>query len=90
MHLLTNRWTKTKTSPVNLSQNIRRELRRKKFSQADLARKMGKSPSTVHALVHGRGSPRLSTLEHLASVLGTTVARLVERRSRRKQLDAET
>jgi transcriptional regulator with XRE-family HTH domain len=75
---------------MNLTENIRRELQRKRLSQAALARKMGKAPSTVHALVHGRGSPRLSTLERLAAVLDTTVGALVGGRSRRKRLGGDS
>ena len=74
---------------MKLTENIRRQLGRKRLSQAELARKMGKAPSTVHALVHGRGSPRLSTLEQLAAVLDTTVGALVGGRSRRKRLDVD-
>lgn len=73
---------------MQLTENIHRHLRRKRLNQAELARRMGKAPATIHALVHGRGSPRLSTLERLAAALGTSVAALVGGRPRQNAVDS--
>lgn len=47
------------------------------YSQADLARRMGRSRSMVHGLIHGHPDPRLSTLELVAKALTTTVSELL-------------
>lgn len=59
------------------SQEIKARLKQKRVSQAALARKWGKSPTTIHFLVERR--LKSEALEKkLARVLGVTVESLKE------------
>lgn len=59
-----------------LSTTITRALEAKGLTQADLARRMKKSRSLVHALINGK-DPRLGTLTSVAKALDTTASELL-------------
>ncbi len=61
-----------------LALRLREERRRRRFSIRKLAEASGLSPTTVHQIETGRGSPSLSTLQALASTLGVPLATLFE------------
>jgi ribosome-binding protein aMBF1 (putative translation factor) len=66
---------------TKLSKTIQRALRAKGLTQADLARRMKKSRSLVHALINGE-DPRLGTLTNVAEALDTTASELLAGRWR--------
>jgi transcriptional regulator with XRE-family HTH domain len=58
-----------------------RELRhRRGLSQAELAKRTGLRRATIVALERGQSSPRLTTLEKLATALGVSVVQLLTAR----------
>jgi transcriptional regulator with XRE-family HTH domain len=61
-----------------LAARLREERRRQRLSLRKLAEVSGLSPTTVHQIETGRGSPSLATLQTLASTLGVPLATLLE------------
>jgi transcriptional regulator with XRE-family HTH domain len=61
-----------------LALRLREERRRRRFSIRKLAEESDLSPTTVHQIETGRGSPSLATLQALASTLGVPLATLFE------------
>jgi transcriptional regulator with XRE-family HTH domain len=61
-----------------LAARLREERRRLRLSLRRLAAMSGLSPTTVHQIETGRGSPSLATLQTLATTLGVPVAALFE------------
>jgi transcriptional regulator with XRE-family HTH domain len=61
-----------------LAMRLREERRRRRLSLRKLAEVSGLSPTTVHHIEAGQGSPSLATLQALASTLGVPVAALLE------------
>jgi HTH-type transcriptional repressor of puuD len=61
-----------------LAARLREERRRRGLSLRRLAELSGLSPTTIHQIEIGRDSPRLGTLELLASTLGIPLAGLFE------------
>jgi transcriptional regulator with XRE-family HTH domain len=61
-----------------LAARLREERRRRRFSLRKLAAASGLSPTTIHQIEAGRGSPSLATLQALASTLGVPLAALFE------------
>ena len=61
-----------------LAARLREERRRKRFSLRKLAELSALSPTTIHQIEAGRGSPSLATLQALASTLGVPLATLFE------------
>ena len=61
-----------------LAARLREERRRRRLSLRKLAEESGLSPTTVHQIEAGRGSPSLATLQALASTLGVPLATLFE------------
>ena len=61
-----------------LAARLREERRRKRLSLRKLAEPSGLSPTTIHQIETGRGSPSLATLQALASTLGVPLAALFE------------
>ena len=61
-----------------LASRLREERRRRRLSLRKLAEVSGLSPTTVHQIESGRGSPSLATLQALASALGVPLATLFE------------
>ena len=61
-----------------LAARLREERRRRRLSLRKLAETSGLSPTTVHQIEAGRGSPSLATLQALASTLGVPLAALFE------------
>jgi len=61
-----------------LAARLREERRRRRLSLRKLAEASGLSPTTVHQIESGRGSPSLATLQALASTLGVPLATLFE------------
>ena len=62
-----------------------RELReRKGVSLRELARRAHIGAATLSRIESGKANPRLSTLLHLAGVLGVFVGHLFEKQARRK------
>jgi len=61
-----------------LAARLREERRRRRFSLRRLAALSGLSPTTIHQIETGRGSPSLATLQALASTLGVPLATLFE------------
>ena len=61
-----------------LASRLREERRRRRFSLRKLAEASGLSPTTIHQIETGRGSPSLATLQALASTLGVPLATLFE------------
>ncbi len=61
-----------------LAARLREERRRQRLSLRKLAEVSGLSPTTVHQIETGRGSPSLATLHTLASTLGVPLAALLE------------
>jgi len=68
------------TDPLyrTLALRLREERRRRRLSLRKLAEVSGLSPTTVHHIETGRGSPSLATLQALASTLGVPLAALFE------------
>jgi transcriptional regulator with XRE-family HTH domain len=64
-----------------LATRLVEERRRKRLSLRRLAELSGLSPTTVHQIETGRGSPSLATLQAVASTLGVPLAALLERRA---------
>lgn len=62
---------------MNVARNIKRARKAKKLKQAELARLLEVSRSTVHAWEHGGPGPKLDDLPKIANVLETTVADLI-------------
>jgi transcriptional regulator with XRE-family HTH domain len=61
-----------------LAARLRDERRRRRLSLRKLAERSGLSPTTVHQIETGRGSPSLATLQALAATLGVPLATLFE------------
>jgi transcriptional regulator with XRE-family HTH domain len=61
-----------------LAARLAAERRRRRLSLRRLAEMSGLSPTTVHQIEAGRGSPSLATLQALASTLGVPLAALFE------------
>lgn len=61
-----------------LALRLREERRRRRLSLRKLAEVSGLSPTTVHHIEAGHGSPSLATLQALASTLGVPLAALLE------------
>jgi transcriptional regulator with XRE-family HTH domain len=61
-----------------LAARLREERRRRHFSIRRLAEASDLSPTTVHQIETGHGSPSLATLQALASTLGVPLAALFE------------
>jgi transcriptional regulator with XRE-family HTH domain len=61
-----------------LAARLHEERRRRRLSLRKLAEASGLSPTTVHQIEAGRGSPSLATLQALASTLGVPIATLFE------------
>jgi len=61
-----------------LAARLREERRRKHLSLRKLAELSALSPTTIHQIEAGRGSPSLATLQSLASTLGVPLAALFE------------
>jgi transcriptional regulator with XRE-family HTH domain len=61
-----------------LAARLREERRRRRLSLRKLAEASGLSPTTIHQIETGRGSPSLATLQALASTLGMPLATLFE------------
>jgi transcriptional regulator with XRE-family HTH domain len=61
-----------------LAGRLREERRRRRLSLRKLADASGLSPTTIHQIEAGRGSPSLATLQALASTLGVPLATLFE------------
>jgi transcriptional regulator with XRE-family HTH domain len=68
------------TNPLSgvLGSRLREERRRRRLSLRRLAGLSGLSPTTVHQIEVGRGSPSLATLQALASTLHVPLATLFE------------
>jgi XRE family transcriptional regulator, regulator of sulfur utilization len=68
------------TDPLSrtLALRLREERRRRRFSIRKLAEACDLSPTTIHQIETGRGSPSLATLQSLASTLGVPLAALFE------------
>lgn len=62
--------------------NIRAELARRDFSQADLARAVGKNPVSLSRQLSGQQEFKLSELEKIANFLDQSVIELLEDHSR--------
>lgn len=62
---------------MNVAKNIKRARRAKKLNQAELARLLEVSRSTVHAWESGGPGPKLDDLPKIAAKLETTVAVLI-------------
>jgi transcriptional regulator with XRE-family HTH domain len=65
-----------------LGERLREERRRRRLSIRRLAVLSRLSPTTVHQIEAGRGSPSLATLQALASTLAVPLAALFEKGSR--------
>jgi transcriptional regulator with XRE-family HTH domain len=63
---------------------IRQLRERKGVSLRELARLSGVGAATLSRIESGHANPRLSTLLHLAAVLGVFVGQLFEKSARRK------
>jgi transcriptional regulator with XRE-family HTH domain len=61
-----------------LATRLHEERRRRRLSIRKLAELSGLSPTTVHQIEAGHGSPSLATLQALASTLGVPLAALLE------------
>jgi transcriptional regulator with XRE-family HTH domain len=61
-----------------LAVRLREERRRRRLSLRRLAEESGLSPTTVHQVETGRGSPSLATLQALATALRVPLAALFE------------
>jgi transcriptional regulator with XRE-family HTH domain len=64
--------------PLVLGARLREERRRRRLSLRALAGKSGLSPTTVHQIERGTGSPSLATLQAIATTLGVPLAALFE------------
>jgi transcriptional regulator with XRE-family HTH domain len=75
------------TAPLSrtLGDRLREERRRRRLSIRRLAELSRLSPTTVHQIEAGRGSPSLATLQALAATLGVPLAALLEDRSPRRE-----
>lgn len=62
---------------MNVARNIKRARKAKKIKQAELARLLDVSRSTIHAWEHGGPGPKLDDLPKIAEKLDTTVADLI-------------
>ena len=62
-----------------LASRLREERRRRRLSLRKLAGASGLSPTTVHQIESGRGSPSLATLQAVATTLGVPLATLFEK-----------
>jgi transcriptional regulator with XRE-family HTH domain len=59
-----------------LSERIREARERKAYGQAELARAIGMTPTSLWAIEAGRHVPRPATLRKIADVLGVPVEEL--------------
>lgn len=73
---------------LTLGKTILAALRARGLTQAALAKKMGKTRSTIHAWCHDKAQPRLNTVSQIANALDTTVAELLAGRWRRARTPA--
>lgn len=64
---------------------IKQLRKRKGVSLRNLARQSGVGAATLSRIEAGKANPRLSTLLHLAEVLGVFVRELFEKPSQRKE-----
>jgi transcriptional regulator with XRE-family HTH domain len=64
--------------PLVLGARLREERRRRRLSLRALAERSGLSPTTVHQVERGTGSPSLATLQAIATTLGVPLAALFE------------
>lgn len=60
-----------------LVENLRREIRKSKCSQSELARRCGWAPSRINELLDGRFDPRLGTIEKIAKALEVPTSSLL-------------
>lgn len=63
-----------------IGENIKRYRLQRGMTQADLAKRIGKTHSTVSMYESGEILPRMGTLEKIASVFGVPKSELVESR----------
>jgi len=68
-----------------MSITLRQARERKCWGQAELARRVGISPSTLHRIEAGRCRARPGTLRRLAEALGVDPSDLVENEAARRQ-----
>lgn len=62
---------------MNVARHIKRARKARKWNQAELARQMEVSRSTVKAWEEGGPGPKLDDLPEIARVLGVSVADLL-------------
>lgn len=62
---------------MSLAKNIVRARKRAQLSQAELAKKLGKSRSSVHEWETGDHAPRFKMLSKIAKVTGASLAELL-------------
>ena len=58
--------------------NVRKRMGQLDFTQSDLARQMGVTPSSVNQMLSGHREPGLGTLQSFAKALDTTASRLLD------------
>jgi transcriptional regulator with XRE-family HTH domain len=63
--------------PSSVASRIVRARKRLDISDAELARRLNVTRSTVHAWVHGEHEPNLASLRRIARALGCEVAELL-------------
>lgn len=68
-----------------LGETLLAALSARGLTQADLAKRMDKTRSTIHAWCRDKTKPRLDTLTQIATALDTTVAELMAGRWRKKR-----
>jgi transcriptional regulator with XRE-family HTH domain/predicted transcriptional regulator len=77
---------------VTFGQRLRYYRHMRGLTLTELGRRVGRAPSALSALEHGRREPRLSMLRELARALGVTTGQLLDPRpppDRRAQLEIE-
>src|SRR5690554_8164295 len=75
---------------ATFGQRLRHYRRARGLTLTELGRRVGRAPSALSALEHGRREPRLSLLRELARALGVTTDQLLDHRpppDRRAQLE---
>ncbi len=68
--------------PKNIVSNLRLS---KRWSVADLARKMGVKKQTIYNWESGKTEPKLSQFLHLYAIVGLDVANILPKKSKPKQ-----
>jgi DNA-binding XRE family transcriptional regulator len=68
---------------TTMGQRIRELRERKAFGQAELAREVGITPTSMWAIEAGRHAPRPKTVRKIAAVLGAEVEELTQPTGRR-------